>query len=62
MANVKCPNCSAEVHVGEQPWLGQRETCRECGKSLEVIWLFPLELDYSEDDGSQTVHEKTSSN
>lgn len=59
MANVKCPHCGAEVHVGEQPQLGQRETCKQCDKTLEVIWLFPLELDYCEDNGAQTIHEKS---
>ena len=58
MANVKCPHCGAEVHVGEKPWLGQRETCGECENVLEVVWLFPLELDYCEDNGAQTVNEK----
>ena len=45
MVKVKCPNCNALVEVGKRPAIGQRCTCQGCGSNLEVVWLYPIELD-----------------
>jgi lysine biosynthesis protein LysW len=50
MAKARCPYCKLEVQLGENPQLGQVETCWNCGKEFEVIWLYPMELYLHEDD------------
>lgn len=50
MAVAFCPECGEGVKLGSQPHEGQRVTCNECGASLEVISLKPLELDWVYDE------------
>ena len=40
-----CPECSEEVYVDAECEQGDKVTCDECGSSLEVVGLDPLELD-----------------
>jgi len=48
MATAFCPECGAKVVLDiEELKLGQRIDCPECGTSLEVINVHPLELDYA---------------
>ena len=49
MLTAQCPACSAAVDVNPQPDLRARLTCRQCGTPLEVVWLYPLVLDFLED-------------
>jgi len=49
MIICSCPECDAENDVGLAPEIGQRVICIGCGKDLEVIWLYPLALDYAEE-------------
>ena len=44
-----CPECSEEVYVDAECEQGDRVTCDECGSSLEVVGLDPLELDLMAD-------------
>ena len=46
MRTAFCPDCDALVNVGPRPKEGQRVTCQNCGTTLEVISLQPLELDW----------------
>ena len=45
-----CPDCEADVHVDTDADKGDSVTCEECGTSLEVVGLDPVELDIVEDD------------
>jgi alpha-aminoadipate/glutamate carrier protein LysW len=45
-----CPDCEADVHVDTDADKGDTLTCEECGTSLEVVGLDPVELDIVEDD------------
>jgi alpha-aminoadipate carrier protein LysW len=46
-----CPDCEADVHVDTDADKGDTVTCEECGTSLEVVGLDPVELDIVEEDG-----------
>lgn len=48
---VTCPNCDSDIDVEEDELdEGDSITCDECGGTLKVLGLDPLELE-SEDDG-----------
>ena len=40
-----CPECEADVHVGEDTDKGELVSCPDCGVELEVVGLDPIELD-----------------
>jgi alpha-aminoadipate carrier protein LysW len=48
---VSCPVCDAEIDV-EEDELDEGDTlsCDECGASLRVVGVDPLELEQSEED------------
>ena len=48
-----CPECDEEVFVEADSEQGDRVVCDECGSSLVVVGLDPVELDLYEetDDG-----------
>jgi lysine biosynthesis protein LysW len=50
MAQGFCPECDAEVGLGNAPKLGQRVTCHSCGAFLEIIEMSPIELDWANED------------
>ena len=39
-----CPECGANVRVGNKPMAGEIVQCPDCGTELEVKNLQPLEL------------------
>lgn len=43
-----CPECKNETEVVSPPELGQRLTCMICNTPLEIVWLYPISLDYVE--------------
>ena len=45
-----CPECEAEVHVDLDADKGDNVACDECGSTLEIVGLDPVELDIAEDD------------
>ncbi len=45
-----CPDCEADVHVDTDADKGDSVTCDECGTSLEVVGLDPVELDIVDDE------------
>lgn len=47
---AECPGCGHIVKLGSKVEVGERLDCPECGETLEVISLRPLELDYAFDD------------
>ena len=49
MPTGTCPECEADVHVEVDADKGDTVACDECGTSLEVVGLDPVELDIVED-------------
>jgi len=45
-----CPECDAEVHVDLDVDKGEIVDCDECGITLEVVGLDPVELDVVQDE------------
>ena len=44
-----CPECDEEVFVDAESEQGDRVSCDECGSSLVVVGLDPIELDLYEE-------------
>jgi lysine biosynthesis protein LysW len=44
-----CPECDEEVFVDAESEQGDRVICEECGSSLTVVGLDPIELDLTDD-------------
>ena len=49
MPTAICPECDEEVYVDADSEQGDRATCDECGSSLVVVGLDPVELDLYEE-------------
>ena len=49
MPNSICPECDEEVFVDAESEQGDRVSCDECGSSLVVVGLDPIELDLYEE-------------
>jgi len=56
---IKCPVCDADIDV-EEDELDEGETisCDECGATLTVSSLDPLELEAAEDDDDEDEEEE----
>ena len=50
MPTGTCPECDADVHVDLDVDKGETVSCEECGVSLEVVGLDPVELDLVEEE------------
>ncbi|MBL7200210.1 MAG: hypothetical protein ISS56_08690 [Anaerolineae bacterium] len=50
MLRVECPDCGEIVELRENTPVGSRVICVECGVELEVLSLYPLEVDYALED------------
>ena len=48
MPTAVCPECDEEVYVDADSEQGDVVSCDECGASLEVVGLDPIELDLYE--------------
>lgn len=46
MFRALCPDCGEVVELKESTRVGDRVVCVECGVELEVISLYPFDLDY----------------
>lgn len=51
MPTAVCPECDEEVYVDADSEQGDVVSCDECGSSLEVVGLDPIELDLYEGGG-----------
>ena len=58
MPTGTCPDCEADVHVDTDADKGDVVTCDECGTSLEVVGLDPVELDIVDDDDEEDFDEE----
>ncbi len=52
-----CPECDVEVHVDEDVEKGDLIECDDCGASLEVVGLDPIELDLAPDDEDEDLYD-----
>lgn len=57
MPTAICPECSEDVYVDADSEQGRVITCDECGSSLVVVGLDPIELDLNEDSDDDTSDE-----
>ncbi len=48
MIKAQCLSCLSPIDIQAHPQLGQRVVCPQCETALEVIWLYPVTLDYPE--------------
>ena len=48
MINVSCPNCQSKLEINGTPKIGQPVQCSNCSTNLEIVWLFPITLDFVE--------------
>ena len=46
MLTVSCLECQQRINLGSDAKIGRRVTCQSCNAALEVVWLFPVCLDY----------------
>jgi alpha-aminoadipate/glutamate carrier protein LysW len=44
---AECPECAAEIEMGEDTIIHEIVVCPDCGLELEVVALDPLALDYA---------------
>ena len=49
MPTTNCPECDEEVYVDADSEQGDTVTCDECGSTLTVVGLDPIELDLKEE-------------
>ena len=49
MPTANCPECEEEVYVDPDAEQGDTVSCDECGSSLTVVGLDPIELDLREE-------------
>jgi len=54
-----CPECDEEVFVEAESEQGDRVSCDECGSSLVVVGLDPIELDLYEETESDDYGDET---
>lgn len=57
MPMATCPECDVEVHVDEDVEKGDLIECDDCGASLEVVGLDPIELDLAPDDEDEDLYD-----
>ena len=50
MPTSVCPECSEEVYVDAECEQGDTAVCEECGSSLTVVGLDPIELDLKDEE------------
>lgn len=54
-----CPECDEEVFVESDSEQGDRVVCDECGSSLVVVGLDPVELDLYEESEADDMSDET---
>ena len=50
MVRTKCLNCSKTIEIKLEPDLaiGQMVNCSSCDTDLDIVWLYPVVLDWHE--------------
>ena len=50
MAVGYCLDCENSINLGNEPFIGQRVSCKYCGAYLEVVELAPIEFEWAYDE------------
>lgn len=58
MPTAICPECDEEVYVDADSEQGDRVNCDECGSTLVVVGLDPVELDLKEESDTDEFDEE----
>jgi len=58
MPTSVCPECDEEVYVDADSEQGDHVSCDECGTSLVVVGLDPIELDIADEKEAGDVEEE----
>lgn len=58
MLSAECPECETKIRFPQAPQIGETLTCHECGETLQIISLSPLELDWAYDDDGEKWEEE----
>ena len=54
-----CPECDEEVFVDSETEQGDRVSCDECGTTLVIVGLDPIEMDvYEESEADEIADEE----
>jgi alpha-aminoadipate/glutamate carrier protein LysW len=54
-----CPECDEEVYVDSETEQGDRVSCDECGTTLVIVGLDPIEMDvYEESEADELADEE----
>ena len=54
---AECPECQSDVMFESTPHIDQIVNCDSCGTKLEVAYLFPIMLDWADDDALQVFED-----
>jgi alpha-aminoadipate/glutamate carrier protein LysW len=58
MPTSVCPECDEEVYVDSDSEQGDQVSCDECGTSLVIVGLDPIELDVADEKVVGNVEEE----
>jgi alpha-aminoadipate carrier protein LysW len=58
MPTSVCPECDEEVYVDAEVEQGDRINCDECGSTLVVVGLDPIEMDLFEETEADTIDDE----
>lgn len=57
MPAAVCPSCQGMIELEPEVQIGRPITCPHCSESLEVVWLYPIEVDLTEEKTSKNVQD-----
>ena len=49
MKKAECPSCKKTIELSDNIEIKDLITCQKCNALLELVWLFPPTLDWTED-------------
>lgn len=58
MPTANCPECEEEVYVDAEAEQGDTVSCDECGSSLTVVGLDPIELDLRDEEAEEVLDDE----
>jgi alpha-aminoadipate/glutamate carrier protein LysW len=58
MPTANCPECEEEVYVDADAEQGDTVSCDECGSSLTVVGLDPIELDLRDEEAEEVLDDE----
>jgi predicted Zn finger-like uncharacterized protein len=46
MLTPRCPECKSMIDIADIPIIGEVILCPDCKKEFTVTWLYPITLDF----------------